>query len=268
MSPGSRSPAAWLPLAAAIGAAVAVAAVLVWRINGQHLDAQIAAKRAALKKLVLSGSIPPNQAVMEYFSARHAALEDRYHQWLGRITALPLADAAKADPQLYFQEQFHRVQGLLERLAAARGVPAPESLGFPKDLPPPDTVPRLLVQLALVEEASTLAFHHGATAVTSVKVEDPQPVSKDEEDGPLLTRLPVRMRLTGSLPRLTQVLAALQGVQPLVDVRFLRVQARPPSDTLDAELILARYLVLPGTPGPSSTPAAPAGRPAHRGAHR
>lgn len=246
MSPGPRPPTARLPLAAAIGAATAVAAVLVWRINGQHLDAQIAAKRAALKKLVLSGSIPPTQEVMEYFSARHTALEERHRQWLGRMTAPSLADAAKADPQLYFQEQFHRVQGALKRLAAARNVPAPEQLGFPKELPPSDTVPRLLVQLALVEEASALAFQHGATAVTSVKVEDPQAVSEDAEEGPLLTRLPVRMRLTSSLPRLAQLLAALQGAQPLMDVRLLRVQARPPSDALDAELVLARYLVMPG----------------------
>lgn len=267
MSVGPRVPAAWLPMAGAIGAAIAVAAVLVWRINGQQLDAQIAAKRAALKKLVLSGSIPPNQAVMEYFSARHAALVDRYHQWLGRVTAPPMTDAAKADPQLYFQEQFHRVQGLLERLAAARGVAAPEPLGFPKELPPSDTVPRLLVQLALLEEATTLAFQHGAAAVASVKVEDPQPVSsEDPGEGPLLTRLPVRMRLSSSLPHLAQLLAALHNIQPLVDVRLLRLQARPPSDLLEAELVLARYLAMPGTLGPA--PAAPTSRPPRRGRPR
>jgi hypothetical protein len=154
---------------------------------------------------------------------------------------------AQADPQLYFQERFHEVQRALERLAAARDAAVPEQLGFPKELPPSDTVPRLLVQLALMQELAELAFEHQVSALTSLKVEDPQPVSGEDGEGPFVMRLPVRMRVTASLPQLMKILGAIEQKRPLIDVRGLRVASPPAGDALEVELVLARYLALSST---------------------
>ena len=249
-----QAPLAWKPLAAAAAVSVALTGVIGWRLNLQSIEAQIAEKRTSLKRLVLSGSIPPNQEVMNYFSARQASLAQRYREWLTWVAAPPLADAAKADPQLYFQEQLHEVQRTIERLATARSVAVPEQLGFPKDLPPSDTVPRLLVQLALVQEAGTLAFEHGVADLTCFKVEDPQPVDEGAEGGAFLTRVPVRVRLKNSLPRLMQLLGALHAAKPLIDLRLLRVQSPPGAELLDVEVVLSRYLVIPNAQEPGAGP--------------
>lgn len=255
MAQAAPMPLAWRPLAAGAAVSVVLIGLIGWRLNLQHLDAQIAQKRSALKRLVLSGSIPPNQEVMDYFSARQASLEQRYRDWVTWVATPPVADAAKADPQLYFQEQFHAAQQTIERLAAARSMPAPEQLGFPKDLPPSDTVPRLLVQSSLVQEAADLAFQHGVTSVSSFKVEDPEPVEEEAEEDAFLTRAPVRVRLRSSLPRLMHVLGALHAAKPLIDLQLLRIQPESGTELLDVELRLSRYLMIPGAaePGPDAT---------------
>ena len=233
------------PLLGAMVVGAALAGVFAWRMTLQGIEQQIAEKRLAIKKLVLSGSIPPNQEVADYLAARQTALEARYQLWLSTVATPSPADAgAQADPQLYFQERFHDMQRALERLAAARGVTAPEQLGFPKDLPPSDTVPRLLVQLSLMQELAELAFEHQVSAVTSLKVEDPQPVSGEDGEGPFVMRLPVRLRVTASLPQLMKILGAIERKRPLVDVRGLRITGEPAGDALEVEIILARYLAL------------------------
>lgn len=246
-----RPPIAWPPLLAATVAGAALAGVIGWRLSLQSLDAQIRAKRAALKKLALSGGIPPTQEVMDHLTAHQLSLDRRYQHWLKAVTAPPLADAAQADPQLYFQEHLHEVQRTLDRLSAARGVPVPEQLGFPKELPPSDTVPRLLAQLSLIEEVTTLLFEQDVPVVSSLKVEDPEPVPDRQDGSAFLLRLPIRVRLSASLPHVMKALGALQRARPLIDVRALRV--RPAStggsggasaERLEAELVLARYLVV------------------------
>lgn len=253
------------PMVAAMVAGAAVAAGVFWRLNLSAIDSQIAAKTGALKKLVLSGKLPPNEEVMAYLTARQASLDRRYQQWLERIASAPVAEAASADPQLYFQEQFHEVQRTLERLATARAMAVPEQLGFPKELPPSDTVPRLLIQLSLIKEAAALIFEQGVSVLTSFKIDDPQPVPQPEGREPFLTRLPVRVRFNASLPQLMKVLGAIQRATPLIDV--LAIRAAPAAapqpvaastagttgtatDTLEVELLLSRYLVTAETPGP------------------
>ena len=266
---------AWPSLIGAIVVGAAVTGIMAWRISLESIAGQSKVKRSAIKKLVLSGNIPPNQAVADYFTTRQAALEQRYQLLVKAVDAAPLTEAAKADPQLYFQEQLHEVQRTLERLAAARQIPVPEQVGFPKEIPPSDTVPRLLCQLSLIKEAAGLIIEQGVTALPSLKIEDPETVAEDGGEGPLLMRLPVRVRLTASLPQLMKLLSALEKSQPLIDLRGIRIQpvsaetskadradtsgqngespdaqqASPappqaPPDRLDVELLLARYLVV------------------------
>lgn len=268
-----------VPMAPLIGAMVvgaAVTGVTVWRLNLTAIDGQIAAKTSALKKMALSGKIPPNEEVMEYLALRQQALEQRYQRWKTRVAAATVAEAAGADPQLYFQEQLHDVQRTLERLATARAMAVPEQLGFPKELPPADTVPQLLLQLSLIKEAAALMFEQGVAALASFKIEDAQTVPQPDEAEPFLTRLPVRVRLHATLPQLMKVLGALQRVSPLVDVLVVRAAPAakpdalaPPtpapggaSDHLEVELVLSRYLVTAQTLEPprdddaaSATPA-------------
>ena len=250
--PSQRLPP--LPVLGAAGVGFVLIMVVGWRLNLQSLDSQIATKRAALKKLTLSGNIPPNQEVMDYLRARQASLEQRDQFWRGVVAAPPVAEAAAADPQLSFQEQFHEAQRDLERLAAARGVTVPEQLGFPKELPPAETVPRLLVQLGVIREVAALVLAQQVTAITSFKVEDPDTIPGDEEGEPFLTRLPVRVRLTSSLPQLMQILGAIHAATPLIDVCALRVENGALPDTVNAELLLARYLVANPTPADATRP--------------
>ena len=239
----------WGPVMVAMVVGAAATGLAAWQMNLRSLESQVKDKRSLLKKLVLSGGIPPNEEVMEYLQGRQSALDDRYQQRVKQVAAPPLAEAARADPQLYFQQQFHDVQRTLERLATARDIPAPAPLGFPKELPPSDTVPRLLVQLSLMQDVATLVFEQGLTGLASLKVEDPEPVPEEGGDATFLVRLPVRLRLTATLPELMKVLAAIERVDPLVDVRSIRAQTAPsPSaespEALDVDLVVARYLVL------------------------
>jgi len=269
-----RPPIAWPPLLAATLAGATLAGIIGWRLNLQGIDAQIKSTRAALKKLTLSGGIPPTQEVMDYLTAHQLSLERRYRHWLTVVAAPPLADAAAADPQLYFQEQFHEMQRAVERLAAARGVPVPEQLGFPKELPPSETVPRLLVQLELLKEVAALVLEQGVSGLASVKVEDPEPVPEPEGDAAFLIRLPVRARLSGSLSQVMKVLGAVDRARPLIDVRALRLApassqagageaapGRAAGERLDVELVLARYLVVEAAPDAAAAETAASSKP-------
>ena len=88
MAPPPRPQIAWPPLLAATLAGAALAGLIGWRLNLQSLDAQIRGKRAALKKLTLSGGIPPMQEVMDHLTAHQLSLERRYRRWreLHRMT--------------------------------------------------------------------------------------------------------------------------------------------------------------------------------------
>ena len=135
-------------------------------------------------------------------------------------------------------------------------------------------MPRLLVQLSLIQETAALILEQGVTGLSSFKVEDPETVPDDERQGTFLTRLPVRVRLTGSLPQLMKILGAIERASPLIDLRALRIlpttvsaQAGLPAprqqagqagasgaatESLDVELQLARYLVMASTEEPGS----------------
>lgn len=214
-----------------------------WKMRLQAIDGALEDKRAALKTLHLSGRLPPNREVVEYLKGRSAALEARYQAGLKLATVSAALGQGQADPQLYFQQRVHEVQRTLERLAAARGMKTPEQLGLPKELPPVDVVPRLLLQLELIQDASELVVAQGIGQLVSVKVEDPQNVAAAGEDGEsFLMRLPVRLRLNCSLDTLVKVLGVLDRAKPMVDLQALLL--RQPSDAadLDVELVLARYV--------------------------
>ena len=273
MMAASRQPVAWGPVLGALVIGASIAGIVAWRLNLRSLEEQIRAKQKAVKKLTISGGVSPNEDVMAYLTSRQAALEQGYQSWLQLVSVPPLAEAAQADPQLYFQERFHEVQRTLERLSAARGIAVPEQLGFPKDLPPTDTVPRLLAQLSLIQEASEAILEQGVSVLSSLKVEDPEPVADAEGDATeaFLTRLPVRIRLTGSLPSVMKVLAAIHRAKPLIDLRSLHLapaasdgsSAGP--DQLEAELLLARYLVLPSSAAAADAKPLPAAKEKEKG---
>ena len=237
------------PSLSAVAAVLALlgfgAATAMWWTSMQQYNRQIEQKRSALKRLHLTGRIPPNKEVTEYLTERGAALEQQYAASIKFIADTPQATEAQANPQLYFQERLHDVQRTLERLATARSMEVPDQLGFPKDLPPADVVPRLLLQLQLIEGASELIMAQGVTQLVSVKVEDPQTVAPPagSDQAPFLTRLPVRIRLTGSLESLIKVLNVLNTGAPLMDVHSVRMAALPDSADLDAEILIARYMV-------------------------
>ncbi len=250
----ARRPIAWWPLLSAFGVGAALIGVIVWQSNLQAIERQIRDTRAGLKKLALSGGVPPTQEVVDYLTGRQSAIEERYRHWLTAVAAPPLTQAASANPQLEFQEQLRDVQRTLERLATARGLPVPEQLGFPKELPPPETVPRLLGQLALIREAATLFFEQGVSALASLKVEDPESVYESDGTTTLLVRVPVRVHVTASLAHLMKVLSALEHAKPLIDLRGLRVLGGERPEALEVELVLCRYLVTPVALEPSAEP--------------
>ena len=226
----------------AVGIVVlAVGGVGVWRFHVQMIEQEIEAKRAALKKLLLAGHIPPNQEVVDYLTSRQVALDARYHHWLALAAAVLPPQAALGDPQLYFQEQVHELQRTLERQAVARSVAVPEPLGIPKELPPREAVPNLLVQLSLIQQVASAILEQGIPQLSSLKVEDPQSMSSVEGTD-FLVRLPVRVRFNCALSELTTLLGSLQHLTPLTDLRTLRVTPTANEDMLDVELILARYL--------------------------
>lgn len=236
-------------------AGAAGAGLIGWRLNLQAIEGHITEKRSALKKLVLSGKIPPNEEVMAYLTSRQAAVEQHYARWLEAVTAAPVAEAAGADAQLYFQEQFHEVQRTLERLAAARSMRVPEQLGFPKELPPSDMVPRLLAQLSLIQDLAAILFEHGVAELVSFKIEDPQAVAAEGGDTAFLLRVPIRARFSASVPQLMKVLAAVERARPLMDLHALRTTPHATlPDVLEVEGAFARYLAI--VPGPETvTPA-------------
>lgn len=214
----------------------------VWRMRLQAIDRALEDKRAALKTLHLSGRLPPNREVVDYLKGRSAALEAQHQTALKLATVSAAMRQGQHDPQLYFQQRVHEVQRTLERLAAARGMKTPEQLGLPKELPPVDVVPRLLLQLELIQDASELVVAQGISQLVSVKVEDPQNAAAGEDRESFLMRLPVRLRLNCSLDTLVKALGVLDRAKPMVGLQVLRL--RQPSDAadLDVELVVARYV--------------------------
>jgi hypothetical protein len=234
----------------------ALIAALGWRWQMQHLATQLKATREGLKKLALTAGVAPDRAVMAYLTRRQAACEQRYQQAVEALSPPPLPPAALADPQLFFQQRLHEMTQALERLAAAREMAVPQTLGFPKELPPPEVVPRLLVQLQLLQEAAALVVDQGVAALLSLKIDDPEPVRPPGAAEVLLTRLPVRVRLTCTLPQLLKIMAAADRAAPLMDFKEVRVASRSTEEALDVECVLARYLPAPAGAGAD----APAGK--------
>lgn len=264
-----------VPVILAILATAAFALIAAWQWQLRAMDSRAEEYAASLKKLLLTQQLPPTDAVKSYLEDRHKALEAGFQKKLKQTTVRLPDSAASANPQLFFQERLHDVQREIERLVSARKMTVPEQLGFPKELPPSDTVPRLLAQLDLIEEASILLVEQKVANIISFKVEDPETVAVAEGVPAFLTRVPVRVRFSGKLPHLVKVLNALSRAQPLIDVRVIRVTTAPPpaapavqttagaaavttpassppsaalpavaptADTLDMEMVLVRYL--------------------------
>lgn len=234
----------------------AVAGFMAWRVQLQVIDRQTSQHRSAFKKLHVAGKVPPNREVKEYLEQRGQRLAQAYAMALSRLAPMVDTLEGSADPQLYFQQRVHEVQRTLERLASARKMKIPDQLGFPKELPPADAAPRLLLQLKLIEDAAEIIMEQGISQLVSVRVEDPQPLpAAGEEETPFLMSLPVRLRFAGSLSALTKVLGALDGAVPLMDIQNMKVVKPPATQELEAELVVARYLVInPELPKPAEEP--------------
>lgn len=240
------------PVVAALMVGAALAGAVAWRLNLQSIDRQIVDKRSGLKKLMLTGKIPPNNEVQAYLALRQDALQQQYLRWRDMVAVPAVTGAAATDAQLFFQEQFHEVQRTLERLAAARNATVPEVLGFPKELPPSDMVPRLLAQLSLLEALAQVLYEQGIVDITALKIEDPQPVTPAQGEAPFLVQTPVRVRANATLSQFVKGLAALDRARPIIDVLGIKSVPQDGGDLLEVELVLARYVV-------ASTTAAAAG---------
>lgn len=257
----ARRPVSAGPVLALLVAVGLAAAGSMWVASVQQLERTVTRKRAALKPLQLPGRIPPNREVHDYLVKRTAALEARYQTLLERVGAEAAPAESRTNPQLFFQERVHDMQRTLERLATARSIDPPEQLGLPKELPPADVVPRLLVQLQLIEQGSELIMSQGNARLRSVKLEDPElmPPPADEQPA-FLMRLAVRFRFECSLSAMTKILGIVERAKPFIDVQGLSLRlpategaenagkppgAKPKADksALEVELVLARYLV-------------------------
>ena len=230
---------------------------ILWHLSLQGIDQHVRDRQAALKKLVLTGQVPPNQDVIDYLTARQHALDKRYQDEVAHLQAHLLPEATGTDPQLSFQEHAHDVQRTLQRLATASQLPVPEALGLPKELPPPETVPRLLVQLNLLEEVAELMFQQHLQEIASFKLEDIEFVPGPEGDQPFLVRLPIRVRLTGALAQIMKTLAALERTKPFIDLRGVRLNTKAPPDVMEGELLLARYTILATASSDETAPGLP-----------
>ena len=259
MSPTTRARSVPMgPLLAVLAAGACFLGALGWRLQMQSLEAQVRTTREGLKKLVLSPGVAPDRALLQYLTQRQALFEQRYRDALEALSPPAVSAAALADPQLFFQQQMHEMTQALERLAAARSMTVPQTLGFPKELPPPEVVPRLLTQLQLLQEAATLAVDQGVATLVSLKIDDPQPVRPSGEEAVLLTRLPVRVRFTATLPQLMKILGAVDRVAPMIDLREVRIAAAGDEDLLDIDCVLARYQLSPPVPEKLPEPERPA----------
>ena len=245
----------------------AVIAFVFWHATMQELNRQIARKRSGLKSLYIVGRLPPNREVTEYLAGRTAVLKALYDETVSvagqSSDTLAREGASAADPQLFFQERVHEVQRLLERLAAGRDSPVPAQLGFPKELPPPDAVPRFLTQLSLIESVGQRVMElPGVLQVTSFKVEDPQSLpTADQDEASFITLFPVRVKLTCSLDALAKVIGLLDEERPLIQVRSVRITAPDPEAALDVELVLARAGIDAALPDAAAdSDAAPTGK--------
>ena len=208
----------------------------MWMTSIQQLERTITRKRSTLKPLQLPGRTPPNREVHEYLVARTQALDRAYHAALQRVVSEAAVGDGRTSPQLFFQERLHEVQRDLERLATARTIDPPEALGLPKELPPVDVVPRLLVQLNLIQDASELIISQGNARLLSVKLEDPEALPPpSEEQGAFLMRLPVRFRFRCSLTALTKILGMVERAKPFMDVQGLSTRLPATSDASAAE---------------------------------
>ena len=230
------------PIVLAVAVTAAVFGFAVWHMHLHGLDEQIDQRQAAIKRLTVSQGIPPTEDVRTYLKQRDESLRRSYRQWLDRVVVGGIAEAATADPQLFFQERVHEVQRDLERLAAGRNVPVPEMIGLPKELPPTETVSRLLAQLGLTQAVATLILEQGAIPITTFKLEDPESVNSVEGRAVLLTRVPLRVRMRSTLPQLMRLMEACARARPLIDVRALRIASGAQADRLEVEVLLARYL--------------------------
>lgn len=235
-----RARPSWFAIGTSAVALLAVGGWVGWRMRIEAIEQELTRKQHALKTLHLSGRLPPNREATEYLKSRTAALEVAYQTALELTTVSSMMSEGHADPQLYFQQRVHEIQRTVDRLTAARGMKSPEHLGLPKELPPADVVPRLLLQLELIKDAAELVIAQGITQLSAVKVEDPQTLSGSSEQ--FLMRLPVRLRLSCSLETLTKVLGVLDRAKPMIDLQAVRLHLPAEGQGLEVELVVARYL--------------------------
>lgn len=224
----------------------------LWWLGLQRMERQITDRTQQLGSLRLTGRVPPNRDVMAYLTRRTNVLQQHYEQ-ARSLVAPPVPDVTRAeDPQVMFQERVHSVQRTLERLAAAHGMPLPQQLGFPKELPPAEAVPRFLMQLGLIEGlAESLMTIEGMTQLTSFKAEDPYLIEGLGE-GDSITALPVEVHVTCSSPALAKLLPLVTRAEPLMTLERIRVAAPVQTSTgavlpLEVELVVMRYLIKENT---------------------
>jgi hypothetical protein len=236
---------AWPIVFVFILSGIGLAGFIFWKFSLQALDEEITQKRSSIKLLKVGGGLPPNQEVLDYLSKRTLALESDYKSLVGLLDS-SVNDSIGASPQLYFQQRLHDVSRLLEKMASARGIGVPQAIGFPKELPPPESVSRLLVQLALIEDVAKIVMADTASVLSSVKIEDPRPVPKTDEEKNFLIRVPVRIRLSCSVKSLAGMLGSVEGMKPITSLDGVRVRhlAEPLQEMVEVELELSRFLII------------------------
>ena len=255
----ARRPLPLMKLVAAAAVVVGAVGVAAWWLSMRALDRAIDRAHDDVSRQHVIGRVPPTRDVVGYLTERDATLAAHYQAAVAFVLPTLAGPAHHGDAQLYFQQRLHEVQRTLERAATARGMAVPMQLGLPKDIPPLDVVPRLLIQLGVVEETAELFMGvRGVSQISSFKIEDPQALasgSDEDEEDVFLIQLPVRVRLAASLEALSKACDRIQSATPLIDVVSARIRrmadaASPPTlslaaQELDVELVVARYLVRP-----------------------
>jgi len=104
--------------------------------------------------------------------------EDAYKRRAKVFTAtLAKVPPAEKEPGFYFNEEWKATRDRLLKKAEQRNVAIPPDIGFGPGIPPRENVPTLLNQLSCTEYVLGLALDHGALAITSFGVGQPQTTS-------------------------------------------------------------------------------------------
>jgi [acyl-carrier-protein] S-malonyltransferase len=155
---------------------------------------------------------------------------------VGSVTSLV---EGQGDPQLYFQQRLYEARGVLERTAKARKMEPPTLLGLPKELPPPEAVPRFVAQVGLMQEAGEapgsggmLAVRAGREAAEATAARHGVSVANDNS--------PKQVVLSGSASGLDAVAAGLREA----GVRFKRLPVSGAFHSPAMKPVVPRFRVL------------------------